>query len=211
MQREGASGGHRRQGDLAGSDGVVQNITKRPIQIFIIRPLLFTFRPLIWINRDPNIFILPLIFTYRPLNWMVINNRDPKICKMPPGGELEFGSPSLRSTSGLSAASPSPSRPSPPSFLAESARPHLHLMHSSPGISVLHSLLLTQQVLIMAVWRPSEPSAYTEQRRPSLKHMQPSIAGFRVPPPPVISCKRTSVKKLIPVLVSKQISLFSRT
>ena len=52
-------------------------------------------------------------------------------------------SPSQRSTSGLST---SPSLPPPASLLAENAKPHLHpMMHSSPGISVLHSPLLTQQ------------------------------------------------------------------
>jgi len=58
----------------------------------------------------------------------------------------------------------------------------------------------------MADWRPLEPSEYAEQRRPSPKNMQPSIAGVGVRPPPAISFKRMSVRKLILVLWSKQIS-----
>ena len=58
----------------------------------------------------------------------------------------------------------------------------------------------------MADWRPLEPSEYAEQRRPSPKNLQPSIAGVGVRPPPAISFKRMSVRKLILVLWSKQIS-----
>jgi len=115
--------------------------------------------------------------------------------------------PSLRSTSGLST---SPSLPPPASLLAENAKPHLHpMMHSSPGISVLHSPLLTQQGKspswrIGGHWsRASTPSSGAVRLRTCSHPLQ----VFE----PAISCNRTSVRKLILVLLSKQISLLSRS
>ena len=85
--------------------------------------------------------------------------------------------PSLRSTSGLST---SPSLPPPASLLAENAKPHLHpMMHSSPGIPQSFTLRCSRSKA--SPHHGGLAAIGAEQRRPSLKHMHPSIAGVRAP------------------------------
>jgi hypothetical protein len=91
MQRHGASGGRRRQGDLASSRGAAgpKSNETRPPRPQLDRdpnpykntPLYFRYDPLVWIA----VKIAIRLFVKCTLFWIAVNNRDPIICRIAPG------------------------------------------------------------------------------------------------------------------------------